>query len=123
MYYQGFLNVCNYIGRNNSTVVNSPNMAEHSKTQCFLFFSLFCILSISCSHVDNYKEAYGYEANGQSFIKLKGKRQVMSHDPASFLSKEKYEDSLILKVPSLADGRINGNDIPVQPGYYKYLGD
>lgn len=47
----------------------------------------------------------------------------MSHDPASFLSKEKYEDSLILKVPSLADGRINGNDIPVQPGYYKYLGD
>lgn len=46
----------------------------------------------------------------------------MGHDPGSVLSNETYEDSVVLQVPSLRDGIIRGEEIPVQPGRYKYLG-
>lgn len=46
----------------------------------------------------------------------------MGHDPGSVLSNETYEDSVVLQVPSLQDGTINGKEIPVRKGYYKYLG-
>ena len=89
----------------------------------FLLPFLLCLLFVSCSHNQNYNKAYGYEEDGQVFIKLKGKRQLAAHDPGSVISNKKYEDSLLLQVPSLRNGRINGKDIPVQPGYYKYLRD
>ena len=46
----------------------------------------------------------------------------MGHDPGSVLSNETYEDSVILQVPSLQDGTIKGEEIPVRKGRYKYLG-
>ena len=47
----------------------------------------------------------------------------MGHDPGSVLSNETYEDSVILQVPSLRDGIIKGQEIPVRKGYYSYLGE
>ncbi len=46
----------------------------------------------------------------------------MGHDPGSVVSNETYEDSVILQVPSLKDGTVKGEEIPVQKGRYKYLG-
>jgi hypothetical protein len=84
--------------------------------------AIFSFLFISCSGSDNYEEAFGYEQNGISFIKIKGKRKLMGHDPGSVLSNETYEDSVIFQVSSLQSGTIKGEEIPVQKGRYKYLG-
>ena len=46
----------------------------------------------------------------------------MGHDPSSVLSNRTYEDSIIFQVPSLQAGIIKGEEIPVQKGRYKYLG-
>jgi hypothetical protein len=88
-----------------------------------IFSSLFCLLFVSCSQGENYNAAYGYEINGQAFIKLKGRRLLAAHDPGSILANKTYEDSLLLQVPSLEVGTIQGKDIPVRTGYYRYLGD
>src|SRR5687768_7564581 len=93
------------------------------KSFCYLFSSVFLILISSCSESENYKTAYGFEKDGKTFIKLKGKRQLAAHDPSSVVSNKTYEDSLIIEVPSLQNSKINGKDIPVRKGYYKYLGE
>ena len=87
---------------------------------CFIAF--LSILFASCSGSENFQEAYGYQQDGKSFIKIKGKRKLMGHDLGSVLTNETYEDSVILQVPSLQDGTIKGEEIPVRKGYYKYLG-
>jgi hypothetical protein len=84
--------------------------------------AIFSLLFVSCSGSKNYQEAYCYQQDSKSFIKIKGKRKLMGHDPASVISNKTYEDSLVLQVPSLKDGIIKGEEIPVQPGRYKYLG-
>jgi hypothetical protein len=85
--------------------------------------SFLSLLFFSCSGSENYQEAYGYQEDGESFIKIKGKRKWMGHDPGSVLSNDTYEDSVILQVPSLQDGTIKGEVIPVRKGRYKYLGE
>jgi hypothetical protein len=84
--------------------------------------AIISLLIVSCSGSENYQEAYGYLQDGQFFIKIKGKRKLMGHDPGSVLSNKTYEDSLILQVPSLQDGTIKGEEVPTRKGYYKYLG-
>jgi hypothetical protein len=91
------------------------------KIFCFLIVT-FPLFFVSCSGSENYKEAYSYQQDGKSFIKIKGKRKLMAHDLGSVLSNKTYEDSVILQVPSLQDGTIKGEDIPVSKGHYKYLG-
>jgi hypothetical protein len=92
------------------------------KSFSYITISLTLLL-VSCSGSENYHEAYGFEQDGKSFIKLKGKRTLMAHDPGSLLSNKTYEDSLVLQVPSLGDGTIAAKDIPVPKGYYKLLGE
>jgi hypothetical protein len=87
------------------------------------FIAFLPLLFVSCSGGENYQEAYGYKQDGKAFIKIKGKRKLMGHDPGSVLSNENYEDSVILQVPSLRDGIIKGEEIPVRKGNYKYLGE
>lgn len=89
---------------------------------CSCLLAILSLLFISCSGSENYEKAFGYDQNGKSFIKVKGKRKLMGHDPGSVLSNETYEDSVIFQVPSLQAGTIKGEDIPVQKGRYKYLG-
>src|SRR5690349_18542150 len=74
--------------------------------------ALFCIILLtglfSCSKAYNYKEAEGITDAGQSYIKLKGKRELMAHDPISLLSNKTYEDSILIPVPSFREGTIKG---------------
>ena len=93
------------------------------KSFSFFFFVVFLLLISSCSESENYKTAYGFEQDGKTFIKLKGKRKLAAHDPTSVISNKTYEDSLIVEVPSLQNSKINGKDIPVRKGYYNYVGE
>ena len=83
----------------------------------FLVIALFA----GCTNSNNYNTAYEILDNGQVYIKLKGKRQSMVHDPGSIGNT--YEDSILIPVPSSANGIIYGKDIPVKKGFYKYLGN
>jgi hypothetical protein len=104
-------------------------VVRHNKPNLFLkkFIHIISVsLSLiitSCSNNQNYKEAYGYEEEGRVFIKLKGKRELAAHDIGALLSKKTYEDSLLIQVPSLRNGIVAGKEIPVQKGYYNYIGD
>jgi hypothetical protein len=93
------------------------------KSFSYLISSLFILLLFSCSQSENYKKAYAYEFKGKTFIKLKGVRQLAAHDPGSIISTKKYEDFLLLNVPSLENGTVEGKDLPVPHGYYKFLGN
>ena len=87
-----------------------------------IIFSL-CLCLTSCSTSKNNKLAFGYEENGQAYLKLKDKLSYMVHDPISLLSNKKYWDSLILPIPSLNEKRIEGKSIPIQKGYYSFVGE
>lgn len=84
--------------------------------------SILSLLLLSCSGSKNYEKAWAFEKDGKYFIKIKGKRNLAAHDLGSLYADKTYEDSLVLQVPSLRNGTIDGNDIPVKKGYYKYLG-
>ena len=47
----------------------------------------------------------------------------MVHDPISIILNKTYEDSILIPIPTLADGTIEGKDIPVEKGYYNYQGE
>ena len=44
----------------------------------------------------------------------------MSHDPGSLGKTD--QDSILIQVPSFKNGVINGENIPVEKGQYKYSG-
>jgi hypothetical protein len=80
-------------------------------------------LHFSCSNAQNDKDAYIVEQDGRTYIKLSGKRKLMAHDPISVAKGETYKDSILIEVPALMDGAIEGKDIPVSKGNYRYLGN
>lgn len=47
---------------------------------------------------------------------------LVGHDPGPVLSGKTYEDSIVLQIPSLQNGTIKGEEIPVRKARYKYLG-
>ncbi len=85
--------------------------------------ALLSLLIVSCSGYNNYKKAYGFQKDGKTFIKLKGKRYLAGHNLSPVFSNKTYEDSLVIQVSSLHNIKISGKDIPARPGYYKYLGN
>jgi len=92
--------------------------------RCFIATILIALLSgnvLSCSKAVNHKIAYGINISGQEYIKLSGKRQPLAHSPGE-LFQNSYPDSILIAVPSLKSGVINGKDIPAPKGYYNYLG-
>ena len=82
---------------------------------------LVIISMFACSNAKNYEDAYGIHVSGKKYIKLLGERQPMAHSPGDIFAKT-YKDSILIPVPSFESGVINGKDIPVQKGYYNYLG-
>ncbi len=87
-----------------------------------LFVIIFLFVS-SCEGNKNYKVAYIIREKNLFFIKLTGKRELMSHNPQDIIKAKTYDDSLIIPIPSLKDGVVKGEDIPVKKGYYKYRGE
>lgn len=84
---------------------------------------MFCFCVTACSKSRNYEDATIYTENGQEYIKLKGRRVLMSHDFGGLFGDNTYEDSLLIPLPPLSDKIILGKDIPVEDGHYKYTGD
>ena len=80
------------------------------------------ILHFSSSNAQNDKDAYVIEVDGKTFIKLTGRRKLMTHDPISLMKGGKYKDSILLEVPAVKEGTIEGKSIPVKKGHYHYLG-
>jgi hypothetical protein len=83
---------------------------------------LFVIIISTCSRAKNYKTANIKISDVDTFLVLKGERIPIKHDIGSVFSDETYKDSLIIKIPSLRNGKILGSEIPVKEGYYKYQG-
>lgn len=54
-------------------------------------------------------------------IEFTGVRYLMVHDPISALIGKTYEATYSIKVPRIT-GVVEGSEIPVKRGYYKYLG-
>ena len=52
---------------------------------------------------------------------VKGKRLYMVHDPVSLFLRKTYEDSSKYIIPR-SQGIIKGEELPTEPGYYKYVG-
>ena len=44
------------------------------------------------------------------------------HNPKDLRKNNTYEDSISIQIPSLNDGTIKGNDIPIKDGQYNYQG-
>jgi hypothetical protein len=103
-----------------SVVRNLSTKLQMERSQYILSLFLIVSIIISCTNSKNFKQAYGLTQNGQAYIKLKGVRQSMAHDPGSL--DKTYEDSILIQVPSFENGVINGENIPVEKGQYKYSG-
>lgn len=92
-------------------------MVQINKIIFQIAFVFFLFLQLSCgsrSDAKNYKDAYILSIKDSLFIKLKGER-VPLHNPGT------YEDSILIPIPK-SEGRIEGKDVPVREGYYKYQG-
>jgi hypothetical protein len=74
-----------------------------------------------CDRSENYHQARYVESGTHYEVTLRGKRMLMVHDPISALQGKTYEDKLVLDLPRLS-GLVAGDEIPVGPGNYKYLG-
>ena len=88
-----------------------------------LLFLFLSILTFFISNAQNDKNAYIIEHGDHIYIKLTGKRNLMAHDPISLIKGGKYKDSILIEVPSVQDGTIQGTSIAVKKGYYQYLGN
>ncbi len=77
---------------------------------------------LKISRSKNNKNAFVLVKNNQIFLKLTGKRVPLVHDPISIFTSPADNDSLLIPIPYLKDGIINGNDIIVEEGNHKYQG-
>jgi len=81
---------------------------------------LFFVLS-GCSLNKNNSIATYHKVSGGYEVVMTGKRENMAHDPISFVFRGSSPSQLVIQVPRIT-GEVNGSEIPVQKGYYKYLG-
>ncbi len=75
----------------------------------------------NASKAKNETTAVILRNNDSLLIKLKGTRILMSHNLSDLFSDRTYEDSFLLSVP-IREGIINGYDIPVRDGHFKFTG-
>ncbi len=69
----------------------------------------------------NYKIAFIVTEKDHFILTVKGRRQLMVHDPVSLFLRKTYEDSINYIVPR-KQGVIKGEELPTVPGYYKSVG-
>ncbi len=86
--------------------------------------ALFIALALgACNKARNYPDAYVVLKDNKQFIKLSGKRNIMSHDLLSVFENKTYEDSVLVPVQSIGDKTIPGREIIFDNGYNKYSYD
>ncbi len=79
------------------------------------------ILVTACARASNYERAYFAKQGAKYLVEMKGRRLLMAHDPISFIRGRTYEETLTIEVPRI-EGVIEGAEIPVSPGYLRYVG-
>ncbi len=81
-------------------------------------------LNIFCSEykIKNNKIAFAIFKGNKIYLILTGKRVPLVHDPISILKNKLIDDTLFLQIPTLKNGIINGNEIPVEEYYNTYKG-
>lgn len=106
---------------------NKTGSFKNSRNYNRITFSISVFLSIlvSCYYffsnpAHNFKTAYIEKQGNKYIITIKGKRNLMVHDPISLFKNETYIDSAKFEIPR-AEGIIDGLEIPNQPGSYKIL--
>lgn len=72
----------------------------------------------ACDRARNYPDAY-IISNNKHFIKLRGKRNLMVHDPISLFKGGTYEDSVLIPMPGIKNGKVSGREIVFDNGSYK----
>jgi len=82
---------------------------------------ILLLITLGCSRVYNYEDAFLYEEGYVYVVELKGQRRLITHDPISAIKGETYEETMLFKIPR-GSGRIEGYEIEVKKGYYKYAG-
>ncbi len=88
------------------------------------FSIIIFLFIISCSRnkPKNNKTAYIITKNYKTYLMLTSKRVPLVHDPLSLFSKKLIDDTLLLQIPPIKNGIINGIDIPVEEDYNTYKG-
>ncbi|MFC3150620.1 hypothetical protein ACFOEK_06260 [Litoribrevibacter euphylliae] len=82
---------------------------------------LLLLITLGCSSVYNYEEVSLYQDMTMYLVEVKGQRRLMAHDPISAIKGATYEETKHFKIPR-SSGRIEGYEIEVPKGYYKYVG-
>lgn len=103
------------------TISNPIKMRKPVLIILFFVALFFGIRFLIHTDAKNYKNAYLIVQNDTVFIKTKGKSVLMNHEFWSCNSKT-YEDSALFQIPKSIDGRIEGNELPSEPGDYKCSG-
>ena len=86
-----------------------------------IYFLAVTLLLAACDRSENYEQAHYVESGVRFEVTLRGKRMLMAHDPISMIQGKTSEEGLVLDLPRLS-GLVSGDEIPVRPGYYGYLG-
>ncbi len=86
-------------------------------TIIFIFFNFYLF---PFNPAKNFKTAYIEKSENKYIITVKGKRNLMVHDPISILKKGTYIDSAKFIIPR-DQGIIKGNELPQEKDSYQYL--
>ena len=97
----------------------------NKKPSCTILILILTVCIFSCDQSKNDKNAFVYNDGKKWIIKLIGKRVPLVHDIFSVFTEKRYKDSLLIPIPKYKTGvncLINGSEIEVPEGYYKYQG-
>ena len=97
------------------TVRNRPSLVR------IAVVALSVASTTSCSGTKNYEQAYFSKHGSGYLVELKGKRYLLAHDPVSAILGKTSEETYEIEIPRI-DGTIDGSEIRVERGSYKYSG-
>jgi uncharacterized membrane protein len=79
------------------------------------FFFFISTLHFSCSNVHNDKNAYVIKEDGHTYLILTGNRKYIVHDLISVFQDKTYRDSILIEIPLLKVGTIEGKKFLYEP--------
>lgn len=92
------------------------------KSLVFIFLAFTASLFNCLWPVNSYDEAVICKIDNDWILKIKRRQLYNVHDPLSLLLREKYDDSVLFKIPSPTIKRLNGDEIKTPSGQYGYTG-
>lgn len=103
--------------KSNSGINNSPKIISALISFILTFLVVYFWLFSSRSY--NYKNAFIEKEKDGFVITVLGKRELMVHDPISFLKRSTYEDSIKFEVRN-SQGVMKGTEVLARATYFKF---